>query len=146
MDSKGCQENWSISEAACGSTDGVAVSSDSLTMALTANLAAWPPPFLPAVVKPDIGAFVRDCVKIDSIEDWGSTLENCNWRTRPRIVQEYVRPAAGVDYRVTVLFGEVVFVYQRSLVDGWIGKRQLSHRRWTAFPERRSTLPCDQAR
>ena len=118
-------------------------------MALTANLAAWPPPFLPVVVKPDIGAFVRDCVKIDSIEDWRSTWENCNWRARSRIAQKYVRLAAGVDYRVTFMFSEVVSVYQRSLVDGWIGitvTRQLSHRRWTTFPERCPTLPCDQAR
>src|ERR1700694_1976249 len=107
MNSKGCQETgaeWRVRaeratfyagrlfKAACGSTDDAAVSSNSLTMALTANLAAWPPPFLPAVVKPDIGAFVRDCVKIDSIEDWLSTLENCNWQRRSEIVQEYASP------------------------------------------------------
>ena len=95
-----------------------------LTVALTADMAEAAPPFLPAVVKPDIGAFGRDCVKLDSIDDWHFHLESSDWRMRPRVVQKYVRPSTGVDYRVTVMFGEVVFAYQRVLVDGWVGNNR----------------------
>ncbi len=76
------------------------------------------PPFLPVVVKPDVGAYGRDCTKVDSIEHWRDTVRRCDF-TIPWICQPYIRPLGDADYRITIVFGEVMFAFRRQLEDGW---------------------------
>jgi ribosomal protein S6--L-glutamate ligase len=87
------------------------------TVALTPDMAGRPP-FLPAVVKPDVGAYGRGCTRIESVGQWREKVRLCDSAT-PWICQEYARPAGDVDYRITVIFGEVVFAYRRELQGGW---------------------------
>lgn len=88
-----------------------------MTVALTPDMVDQPP-FLPAVIKPDVGAFGIDCSRVESIEQWRATVRRCDL-TIPWICQEYVRPVGDVDYRITVVFGQVVLAYRRGLEDGW---------------------------
>jgi glutathione synthase/RimK-type ligase-like ATP-grasp enzyme len=76
------------------------------------------PPFLPAVVKPDVGAYGRDCTRLETIEQWRETVRRCEFTT-PWICQQYAQPVGDVDYRITIVFGEVVFAYRRELANGW---------------------------
>src|ERR1019366_1693729 len=76
------------------------------TVALTPDMVDRPP-FLPAVVKPDVGAYGRDCTKVGSDEQWRETVRCCDFTT-PWICQRYARPVVDVDYRITIVFGEVV--------------------------------------
>lgn len=87
------------------------------TLALTADLVDHPP-FLPAVIKPDVGAFGVDCHRVLSREQWREIVRACDF-TVPWICQEYARPVRDVDYRITVVFGEVVLAFGRELQDGW---------------------------
>jgi len=87
------------------------------TLALTPDMVDWPP-FLPAVVKPDIGAYGRGCTRVETVAQWRKTVRSLDFAT-PWICQEYARPTGDGDYRITVVFGEVVFAYHRELSDGW---------------------------
>lgn len=87
------------------------------TVALTPDMIDRPP-FLPAVVKPDVGAFGIGCQRINSRETWSDVVRECDFAT-PWICQDYIRPVGDVDYRITVVFGEVVLASCRELEDGW---------------------------
>lgn len=87
------------------------------TLALSPAMAERPP-FLPAVIKPNVGAFGRGCTRVLSLEQWRDAVPRCDFAT-PWICQEYARPQDDVDYRITIVFGEVVFAERRELTDGW---------------------------
>ena len=76
------------------------------------------PPFLPAVIKPDVGAYGRDCTRVESEAQWRDIVRGCDFTT-PWICQRYVRPVGDVDYRITIVFGEVMFADRRELANGW---------------------------
>lgn len=94
------------------------------TLPLTPDLAAGPPPFLPLVIKPNIGAFGRDCVRVTSTDEWRAEIGKSDWRTRLRVIQECINPIGEADYRVTVMFGRVEFATRRRLIGGWFGNNQ----------------------
>lgn len=87
------------------------------TLALTPEMVDRPP-FLPAVVKPDVGAFGRGCTRVESVEQWREAVQGCDFSI-PWICQPYARPVDNVDYRITIVFGKVVLASRRELVDGW---------------------------
>jgi glutathione synthase/RimK-type ligase-like ATP-grasp enzyme len=90
-----------------------------VTLPLTGDLAKGSPPFLPLVIKPNIGAFSRDCVRVRSTDEWRAELAKSDWRTRLRVVQECIDPLGEADYRITVMFGQIEFASRRRLIDGW---------------------------
>jgi glutathione synthase/RimK-type ligase-like ATP-grasp enzyme len=95
-----------------------------LTLPLTGDLAKGSPPFLPLVVKPNLGALGRDCVRVGSTDQWRAEIGKSDWRTRLRVIQECINPLGEVDYRITVMFGQVEFATRRCLIGGWFGNNQ----------------------
>jgi glutathione synthase/RimK-type ligase-like ATP-grasp enzyme len=95
-----------------------------ITLSITEEVANNPPPFIPAVIKLDTGGFGRECFKVDNDEEWREILNTVDWRCRPRIVQEYIRSILPYDFRITVMFGEPLLAYRRTLASGWIGSSE----------------------
>jgi glutathione synthase/RimK-type ligase-like ATP-grasp enzyme len=91
-------------------------------------------PFMPTVIKLDIGGFGRDAVLVSTQEQWNAFLNDSDWKSRGRIVQPLVRPKQPRDFRITVMFGVVVSMYERSLVDGWLGSIERGSNRRAVRP------------
>ena len=91
------------------------------TVYLSEEFAKGDRPFLPVVVKLDTGGFGREAQLLQSREEWTKYIRGCDWEARPRIIQEFIRTEEPADFRITVMFGQVVFSYMRALAEGWMG-------------------------
>lgn len=78
----------------------------------------------PAVVKLDTGGYGRECRRIDDGLQWKRLIDDLPLGRRSHIVQPLIRSSEPEDYRLTVVFGQVVAAYRRTLVDNWLGSAE----------------------